>query len=278
MHYIFCAISFLCLTFCVLHLLSCFLPSPYILCVASLALSLAFALCLVRCISCLVSYLWFVSCALCLSPCLLPLPYVLCITSFASSLAFTLCLMHCVSRLVSRLSEFHSCFNEVDLLVFSHFCLVPYALHLLPRLSLLCFILCNVSLASSLALCLMHCIFHLASRSWDFHSHLSIVDLLLFSYNIVSLDKQSYVELTANKYRCFIWCRWVSCVLRLCLVFCMLCLSPSPYILNVMSLALSLTLSLALSLALFFALSLIRFSLSLRCSKSACCFSLYYKS
>lgn len=85
-----------------------------ILCVASLTLSLAFALWLVRCISCLASCLCLMSCALCFSPCLLS----------------------------------------------------------------------------------------------SFRSRLSAVDLLILILYMVSLDKQLYVRLIANQYRCFVSLVW----------------------------------------------------------------------
>lgn len=82
-------------------------------------------------------------------------------------------------------------------------------------------ILCIVSLALSLAFAsslalrlvrcvsrvlsgLMHYIFCRVSRLLGSGSRLSVVNLLVFSLYIIGLDKQSYVELAADQYRCFV--------------------------------------------------------------------------
>ncbi len=101
-----------------------------------------------------------------------------------SSLTFA-CLLYCVSRLVSDLV---SC----------------------------------ASLILSFALCLMHCISCLISRPLGFRSRSSAVDLLVLWLYIVSIDKQLYIELAVNKYRCLVWRRQVSCALRLCHMSCAL--------------------------------------------------------
>lgn len=58
----------------------------------------------------------------------------------------------------------------------------------------------------------------------EFCSHLGAINLLVFSLHIVSLDKQLYIELETNKYKCFVdlvWhCRgsvlvWVYCIVDL---------------------------------------------------------------
>ncbi len=117
---------------------------------------------------------------------------------------FTLCLVRCVSHLVSGLVFYTSLASS---LAFA--CLVRCVSHLVFGL------VSYTSLALSLALCLVRCVSRLVSRPLGFRSCSSKVDLLVFSLYIVSLDKQLYVELAINQYRCLVWRRWVSCALRL---------------------------------------------------------------
>ncbi len=115
-----------------------------------------------------------------------------------------MCLVCCVSCLVSGLV---SCASLTSSLAFA------YLVHCVSRLV---FVLVSYTfLALSLVLCLVHYVSHLVSRPLGFRSRLSVVDLLVFSLYIVSLDKQSYVELAVNQYRCLVWRRRVSCTLRL---------------------------------------------------------------
>ncbi len=80
------------------------------------------------------------------------------------------------------------------------------------------------SFALSLAFCLVRCVFCLVSCPLGFRSCSSAVDLLVFSLYIISLDKQSYVEIAVNQYKYLVWHCWLSCAFCLCLVFCALCL------------------------------------------------------
>ncbi len=128
--------------------------------------------------------------------------------------------MRCVSRLVSGLV---SCASLALSLAFA--CLVRCVSRLVSGL-----VSC-ASLALSLALCLVRCVTCLVSRPLGFRSCLSAVDLLVFSLYILSLDKQSYVELVVNQYRYLVWRCRVLCALRLRLVSCALRLSrPSPHL------------------------------------------------
>ena len=70
----------------------------------------------------------------------------------------------------------------------------------------LCFIFCVLHLASFLILSLVRFPFSLRYNRFT-----------RFSLYIISLDKQLYVKLVANQYKCFIWRRWVSCALHLLL-------------------------------------------------------------
>lgn len=95
-------------------------------------------------------------------------------------------------------------------------------------------ILCDPFFALSLALYFVYCVFCLVSRSSEFCFCLSTVNLLVFSLYIISHDKQSYVELAANKYRCLVWRCQVSCtlyllsrLLRLHSIFCIASLALS---------------------------------------------------
>ncbi len=117
---------------------------------------------------------------------------------------FTLCLVCCVSRLVSGLVSYTSLISS---LAFA--CLVCCVSRLVFGL-----VFCTF-LALSLALCLLRYVSRLVSRPLGFCFRLSVVDLLVFLLYIISLDKQSYVELVVNQYRCLVWRCQVSCALHL---------------------------------------------------------------
>ena len=92
--------------------------------------------------------------------------------------------------------------------------LLYVAFHLI---SYLCLMFCALCLTFSLALSLVGFLFSLRYSKFA-----------RFSFYIVSLDKQLYVKLVANQYRCLVWCCWVSYTLYLlfCLLLCLL-----PYLL-----------------------------------------------
>ncbi len=72
----------------------------------------------------------------------------------------------------------------------------------------------------------MFCTWRLSPRfspvGFGFRSRSRAVDLLVFLLYIVSLDKQLYVELAVNQYRCLVKRCRVSCALRLYLISCAL--------------------------------------------------------
>lgn len=129
------------------------------------------------------------------------------------------------SVLLYDLSHLVSCFS-----------LMLSALHLSPCFLPLPYVLCILffALFFIFALCLIRyvfcLVFYLVSYLSNFRSCLSAVDLLIFSFYIVNLDKQFYIELAANQCKCFVWHYWVFYALRLlpCLLF-------LPYVLCVAS-------------------------------------------
>lgn len=110
----------------------------------------------------------------------LSLLYILCVASLISSLAFA-CLVYCISCFISDF--------------------VFYAF-----------------LALFLILYFMRYISHLISHPLSYCFYLSIVDLLIFLFYIISLNKQLYLELAINQYRSFVWHYWVSCTLHPCFI------------------------------------------------------------
>lgn len=145
-----------------------------VLCISSLTLSLVFALCFVCCVFCLVSHFCLMSCVLRLLPCF-SLIWILFLFKYSISARFFLPLP-CV------------------------FYIAFFALSPTFALCLVCCVFCLVSRFVSYALRLSPCLLLLR-----FHFYLRIVDLLFSSLYIISLDKQSFVELVAHQYRYFVW-------------------------------------------------------------------------
>ncbi len=147
------------------------------------------------------------------------------------SLVFALCLVYCISCLISRFCMFctwhfspllWSCILYVSCLI-SCICM-SCALCLLPLLCLC--VLSVMFLALSFTLCLFCYVSCLVSYLFSFYSFLKIGDLIIFLFYIISLDKQLYVELVVNQYRCLVWRCWIFYILRFCLVSCGLCFLP----------------------------------------------------
>lgn len=181
---------------CVLHLLSCLLPLYF---------------CLMRYISCLVSY--FVSCVLHLLPCFLLvkipfsfkcsrsiyffsfLPCVLYVTFLASFFTFVLYLLYCISRFISYLVpcvlRLLSCFLFIKILFLIE-CNISarFFSPLSCILYIMFFTLFFAFFISDLMLYALRLLsYFLSYFLLSFCSHLDIIDLLIFSFYIVSLDK-----------------------------------------------------------------------------------------
>lgn len=88
------------------------------------------------------------------------------------------------------------------------------ALHFLPRFGPLSCVLCIASLAVSCVLrlfplpdvfyTLRFSSYFLLCPMSGFHSRLGAIDLPVLFFFMVSLDKQLYIELAANQYRCLV--------------------------------------------------------------------------
>ena len=125
------------------------------------------------------------------------------------SLIFLLCFIYYISCLISRF-----CVSYVLCLALS---LTNHILYVASLPYVLCIMFFSLSFALFLklffALFLVKFFF---SFGYNQFTH--------FAFYIVSFDKQLYVELATNQWRCYIWCNQMSCTLCLCFVSYILCL------------------------------------------------------